>query len=137
MDYSITNPCNNLLIEIHIADIHFGAMDPKTEYDILKDQFINQIINLPKIDIISLDGDLFDHKMMANSDGIRYAVQFVNDLVNISRMKSATLVLLAGTLSHDSNMLKLFYHLLNDKTVDVRIVETIRFEFIKDYCKGS
>ncbi len=34
MDYSTMNPCNNLLIEINIADIHFGEMDHKTEYDI-------------------------------------------------------------------------------------------------------
>lgn len=122
---------NNTLIEIHIADIHFGAMEPKTEYEILKEQFVDQIVKLPKIDIISIDGDLFDHKMMGNSDGIRYAVQLVDDLVTISRMKNSTLVILAGTLSHDANMLKMFYHLLNDKTVDVRIVESIRFEYIK------
>lgn len=130
MDYGL-NVNNNFLVEIHIADIHFGAMEPKTEYDILKEQFVDQIVQLSKLNIISIDGDLFDHKMMANSDGIRYAVQLVDDLVNIARMKSATLVILAGTLSHDANMLKIFYHLLNDNTVDVRIVESMRFEYIK------
>ena len=31
------------LIEVHIADIHFGAFDPSEQYKILKEQFISKL----------------------------------------------------------------------------------------------
>jgi hypothetical protein len=120
-----------VLTEIHIADIHFGCnVSPEVEYNILKEQFIIPISNINKIDIISIDGDLFDRKVMANSEVVRYALQFVNDLVDICRYKKSTLLILSGTLSHDANQIKLFYHYLDDPSIDIRIVETIRFEYI-------
>ena len=124
--------CRGTLIEAHIADLHFGcSVEPKTEYEILKEQFIDYIALLPKLDIISINGDIFDRKFMANSDAVLYAIKFVDDLVNLARLKSATLLILAGTLSHDVNQLKLFYHYMQDNTVDVRIIETIKFEIVK------
>ena len=119
------------LIEVHIADLHFTAINPKTQYEILEQQFLNVIIDLPKVDIISIDGDLFDHKVMSNSDGALYATMFVDKLVQIARMKNATLVLIHGTYLHDADQLKLFYHYLEDPTIDIRIVTTIQFEYIK------
>lgn len=119
------------LVEIHIADLHFGAFDPRTQFKILEEQFLNEIITLPRIDLISILGDTFDHKMMANSDGVLMSIQFVDRLVQIAKRYNATLVILAGTLSHDSNQLKLFYHYLEDTELDIRIVTTIQFEYIK------
>ena len=116
--------------EVHISDIHFGVMDPKVQYDILNEQFIKKIEGLP-FNIISIDGDLFDHKFLSNSDTIMYACQFVDKLVNLCRSKNATLVLLHGTESHDAKQLKLFYHYLEDPTIDIRIVESARFEMIQ------
>ena len=52
------------LCTAHIADIHFGAFDPKTQYQILEEQFINRIIELP-LDAVFINGDLFDHRAMA------------------------------------------------------------------------
>jgi len=130
MDYGISQP-RGRLVEVHIADIHFGALDPKVEYELLTAQFTNKIIQLPIIHLISIDGDLFDHKCLANSDIVYYANKFVNDLVTISKQKNCTLLLLAGTQSHDAGQLKLFYHYLEDPELDIRIVENIRFEIIK------
>jgi DNA repair exonuclease SbcCD nuclease subunit len=56
---------------------------------------------------------------------------FVDQLVDIARKKNSTLVIIHGTHSHDYDQLKLFYHYLNDTTVDVRIVTTISFQMIK------
>jgi DNA repair exonuclease SbcCD nuclease subunit len=117
--------------EVHIADIHFGAMSAQKQYNILKEQFIDKIIQIPKIDIISINGDLFDHKVMSNSDVSMYASLFVADLVDICKLKNATLLLLAGTYSHDYDQLKLFYHYLNNNDIDIRIVSTLKFEDIK------
>ena len=118
------------LVEVHISDTHFGVIDPKVQYDILTEQFINKI-NKIHFDILSVDGDLFDHKFLANSDSVRYAMQFVDDLAALCRYYDATLVLLHGTESHDANQLKLFYHYREDPTLDIRIVETACFQYIK------
>lgn len=129
--YINTNIKRGSLIQAHIADIHFGVINPKVQYDILKDQIINVLYNLPILDIIAIDGDLFDRKYMGDTDAISYATRFISDLVSIAKIKSSTLIIIAGTKSHDSGQLKLFYHYLTNSDVDVRIVETIQFEIIK------
>ena len=92
----LNNISRGTLTEIHIADIHFGAIDPKLQYNILKEQFIDKIVNVP-FDILSINGDLFDHKFMSNSDVIMYACLFINNLVEICKNKNATFVMIAGT----------------------------------------
>jgi DNA repair exonuclease SbcCD nuclease subunit len=119
------------IVEVHIADLHFGAFNPKTQYQILQEQFLSKIRTLDIIDLISVDGDIFDHKVMSNSDVAMYASLFVDNLVSICREKQATLILLHGTYSHDYDQLKLFYHYMDDKSVDVRVVTQIQFEVIK------
>lgn len=116
------------LIEVHTADLHFGAMDPKLQYEILMDQMINKIKNL-EFDAFFINGDIFHHKFMSNSDVIMYASLFIEQVVVLCREKNATLVLLHGTASHDANQLKLFYHYIG--TLDIRIIEHIKFETIK------
>lgn len=120
-----------LLISANIADIHFGAMDPKVQYEILEKQFIEPIEQLP-LDLVTIDGDLFDHKAMSNSDMVMYANKFIDALIRrVIRPKNITLIILAGTYNHDNNQLKLFYHYMNDTTIDVRIVEQLQFEYVK------
>lgn len=128
------NRTNNIirgsLIEIHIADIHFGAIDPKTHYQILEEQFLNKIINI-QFDILSINGDLFHHKYMSNSETVMYAIRFIDRVVDICRKKNATFILIHGTNEHDASQLKLFYHYLQDPTIDIRIVEEVKFEYVK------
>lgn len=128
--YEKTKKLRGTLIEIHISDIHFGVINPEYQYNILKEQFIDKIKDIP-FDVLSVDGDLFDHKFMSNTDTIMYATLFIDNLVSICKKKNSTLVLLAGTQSHDENQLKLFYHYLDDNDIDIRIVEKVKFEYIK------
>lgn len=120
------------LVEVHIADLHFGAnrVNPLDEYNILKNQFLDRLKTF-RFDIVSINGDIFDHKMMSNSDGVLYAIKFVSELLDICRYWGATCIIISGTSSHDANQLKLFYHFLNDKTIDLRIIETIQFQYVK------
>ena len=111
---------------VSIADIHFGALDAKYMYNTLKEQFVQRIAPLD-FDILIVAGDLFDSKFMSNNPIITYAIQFVNDLVNICSMKGASLILLAGTYSHDNGQLNLFYHYISDSNVDIHIVENMEF----------
>lgn len=121
----------NILVEIHIADLHFGAINPRLQYEILKEQFVQEISQYPIIDIISIDGDTFDHKVMSGSDTAMYATMFANDIITIARDKGATVIWIEGTSSHDSKQTKLFSCYLADPTVDVRIVQDIKFEYVK------
>ena len=121
---------SKLYVEVHIADIHFGVMKPELQFNILKEQFLYHLESMKILDIVSINGDIFDHKFMANSDVIMYACYFIEAVVDICRRKNATLIIIAGTLDHDADQLKLFYHYIG-KGVDVRIVEEVRFEYIK------
>ena len=121
---------NNYVIEVHIADIHFGSIDPNKQYMILKEQFLDKISNMP-FDILSIDGDIFDKKYMANSQAIYYAMEFVRQCVILCSIRQATMVIIGGTQSHDAGQLQLFYNYLNDPTIDIRIIESARFEEIK------
>lgn len=120
--------------QVHISDIHFGIIDPKTEYNILQDQFINKIRGMP-LDCISIDGDFFDRLFPSNTDAILYANLFFSELVKICKENrynniNTVLVVIAGTKNHDADQMKLFYPYLDDKELDLRIVEKIQFEWI-------
>ena len=129
MFYKMPIPGNPIDIDIHIADIHFGVIDPNTQLQILMEQFIWKIQNIP-FNTVYINGDLFDHKVMASSQTAKVALEFITTLANLCKMKNATLVILAGTASHDAGQLSLFYHLSSDQGLDVRIVEQTRFEYI-------
>lgn len=123
---------NKILKIVTIADIHFGSLDPKYTYEQLREQFTKRLYNLD-FDIISICGDLFDSKFMSNNPVISYALLFIDELVQLCRQKNATLLLIEGTESHDNGQLSLFYHYLQDPTIDIRIVENIRFENVKGF----
>lgn len=121
-------------LQCHISDIHFGVMDAQLEYKILKEQYIDRIKDLP-LDIISIDGDLFNKLDMSNTDSCLYASLLVADIVSICKNNRkmgipTVFVILAGTKNHDAGQLRLFYHYLNDPDLDIRIVEQIQFEYV-------
>ena len=118
------------LSQVHIADLHFGVISPEIQYNIYKEQILDKIKVLP-IDLVSIDGDTFDRKFMSNTDAIRYANKFIFELVLICKAKGITLIIIDGTTEHDAGQLRLFYHYLQDPDLDLRIVEYIKFEYVK------
>lgn len=121
-------------MQAHISDLHFGKIDPKVEFNILKEQFIDRIKDLP-LDCISIDGDFFDRLFMSNTDTTLYANLFFKELYNVCKNNvkrgiHTVLILILGTKNHDADQLRLFYPYLEDKEVDLRIVETIQFQYI-------
>jgi len=127
--YDNPNP-DGTVIQVHIADIHFGAIDPAIQYQILCEQFLTPISQF-KFDILAIDGDLFDKKFLASSPAIDYANRFIMDCVNICRSYNATMILLAGTRSHDADQLSMFYGLQYAPDIDFRIVEHLQYEYAK------
>lgn len=123
----------NLFIEAHISDLHFGVFDPRKQYEILHNQFTQKLIPImDKLDIISINGDLFHHRFMGNSDAIMYCLKFIDELVSLCRQSGTVLFIIHGTPSHDANQTKLFYRYMNDPTVDVRVIETVKFEYVRN-----
>lgn len=120
-----------VLSMVHLCDLHFGVIDPKQEYDILEEQVLKKIEKMPILDIISINGDLFHRKYMSNTAPVLYASLFMSKIREIAIKKNATVILIAGTREHDAGQLQLFYHYLNDPEFDIRIVETIQFEYVK------
>lgn len=114
--------------EIHIADIHFGSVDPFKQFAILKEQFLDKISTID-FDILSIDGDIFDKKFMANSDAVFYALEFVRLCTILCVQKQATMIIISGTESHDAGQLKLFYGYRDQPDLDIRIVERAQFEY--------
>ena len=131
-EYDITRKqLRGCLSEIHLADLHFGKIDPKTEYEILKREVIDELYRIPIIDIIFINGDIFERKYATDSEPVLYASMFIADIRLLAIEKGASVVILSGTESHDAGQLNLFYHYLEDPMFDIRIVENIRFEYIK------
>ena len=128
ISFNIDN--NHVLTTIHVADLHFGTVNPETEYNILCEQMIDPLIDL-QFDIFSIDGDTFHRKFMSNSEPVLYASLLIRRIVELCKAKNATLVIIEGTKEHDAGQLRLFYHYLKDDNIDIRIVESIRFEYIK------
>jgi hypothetical protein len=125
---------NGMFIEAHIADLHFGAMEPNEQYKILKEQFLDKLYEMPILDIVSICGDIFHHKFMANSNVVYIASYFITQLISICEQKNATLLILSGTYSHDADQIKLFYPLAQqarNRGIDVRIIEEISMEYVK------
>lgn len=120
-----------MLIGANIADLHFGAFNPKEQYETLKTQFVDVIEQIPVLDYILIAGDIYDHKLMGNSDALYYASILMENIVRIAKQKNSTVVLIHGTFSHDADQLKNFYHYLDDPDIDIRIVTQIQFEDIK------
>ena len=118
------------VIEVHISDLHFGAVDPYKQFCILKEQFLDKI-SLINFDILSIDGDIFDKKFMANSSAIYYAMEFVRICVEICASKQATMIIIGGTESHDAGQLQLFKMYEENENIDFRIIEHICFQYAK------
>ena len=121
---------NKVFVEAHIADIHFGATDPSLQYKILKEQFVDYLWKMDVLDIVSVDGDTFDHRFMSNSDVTMYASCLMADIVNVCKHKGATLLIIYGTELHEAGQLKLFYQ-YSGKGVDVRVIERMQFINVK------
>lgn len=121
-----------IFVSAHISDLHFPVMDPKKQYDILEEQFLQKVETVPSLNLVCINGDLYDHKVMTSSEATLYASMFVSRLVEICKAKNATLIILQGTISHDANQVKIYYHYMQRKDVDVRIVTNLQFEMVND-----
>lgn len=114
------------IVHIHIADIHFGAIDPEKQFRILEEQFLKPISTIG-FQILSIDGDLFDRKFIASSKAVEYATMFVHRCAGLCIMRNASLIIISGTESHEAGQLSLYRDLTNVYSCPIYIVEQAQF----------
>lgn len=116
------------LINVHIGDIHFGAFDSSVLYDELNSEFLKVIKKLPRIDILTINGDLFDHELSMNSNHAFYVLKFLDKLFKISRNKKCDYIrIIKGTKSHDHYQLD---SLILPDDLDIKIINKASMEIL-------
>lgn len=112
---------------IVISDIHFGAFEPEILQNELHEIFIKYLDSMKKIDFIVIDGDYFDHKIYLNEKISKYAMQFMDELVNIAKTNFCPIRIVYGTESHEANQYSIFSIYDNDN-VDFKVIYTAEEE---------
>lgn len=125
---------SKILVGAFIADIHFDAGDDLDLYNQLKDNFIEPISKLPKLDMIVLGGDTYNSKVQLESRASKLSMKFINsDLVDVAKDKEACIRIIKGTHSHDNDQLDNFRHLEERVDVDVKIINKVERESYKGF----
>lgn len=101
-----------------IADIHWGAIDPKEQLKSLEfifDFFENCVLRGISIDMIVIAGDYFDSKLPLNSRDAIYAVQWFHRLYDLALSYNVQKIrMIQGTMEHDNDQLDVFQPLTNN-----------------------
>lgn len=112
-----------------ISDIHFGAMDCTQLLNELN-LFLEYLIGLERLNLIIIDGDLYDKKLSLNSEHTLAAFHFMTKLTNIAKDKEAKIRIIKGTLSHDNNQLENL--MMFSDVCDFKIFNSLETEVIDD-----
>lgn len=96
---------NKVFVAVVISDIHFGAFESKQLANELAEEFLAKVDEMPIIDMIVIDGDLYDKKLSLNSSHSKAAFGFLSCVCDIAKKKDAAVRIVKGTLSHDNDQL--------------------------------
>jgi DNA repair exonuclease SbcCD nuclease subunit len=110
---------------LSIADIHFGATDPKRMYNELQESFFPKITD--DIDLIVILGDLFHKELSLSKEATFFMMKFINELKDLCHANSIYLRILKGTMSHDFSQLEMLKP-LEDSDLMFRIISTVEIE---------
>jgi len=125
---------------LHIADIHFGKKNDQKLYNDLKNNFLDNIPEIIKeyghLDLIVIEGDLFDRVIKMTEISSNYVLKFITELCELSAKYNFYVRLIQGTKSHDNNQLNNFNHLEVKyplfkmfKTVNTEILEFEDYDY--------
>lgn len=109
-----------------LADLHWGALDAKTQYQHLYPVFSFLKHMDHEIDMIVLCGDYFDYRLTLNSKAALLAVHWLHELVDLAKETGVqNISIIKGTEDHDNNQLEVFrdledkfFHIYRTNTVD-------------------
>lgn len=121
---------NKAFVIVVISDIHFGAQDSNGLMLELGSEFIDKIEKMPIIDMIVIDGDLYEKKLSLNSSHSKAAFIFLTKVAQIARVKqNAAFRIVKGTSSHDNDQLdnlEVFKDICDFKVINVLEYENFR-----------
>lgn len=123
---------------LHIADIHFGKKNDQKLYNDLKSNFLDNIPEIIKeydhLDLIVIEGDLFDRVIKMTEVSSNYVLKFITELCELSAKYNFYIRLIQGTKSHDNNQLNNFNH-LEVKYPLFKMFKTVNTEIlsVRDY----
>ena len=117
---------DNVINIVHLADVHWGSINPKKLYNDLKTEFIDKIKD-EDLDMIIILGDYFDHKIPLTDQSSILGIKFLNQLCSFAKKRNIEVRILRGTKTHDFNQLDNFKSL--ETTFDnFRIINTVSEE---------
>ncbi len=112
---------------VTMSDVHIGAHNPVKLEEELNGVFLKFVSeNAEEIDIIVINGDLFDGKLNFEEESGRLALRFFNSLYLICIDNGIKIRLVRGTLSHDlMNQLNVFStYIEEDEEDDIVMIIT-------------
>lgn len=113
-----------------IADLHVGSIkDTKYFYDTTIN-IIDKEINFNKTDMIVFLGDYFDKLFKTNEEFTALAINIMSYIVIACNRNKTKIRIVYGTESHEMNQYRLFNYHLIEKSVDMKIIETVTEEEI-------
>lgn len=116
-----------------ISDIHFGAIDAEQLKEELMEEFIYHLSGMNKIDFIIIDGDYFDHKLYMNESSSRYAIEIMDEIVEIAMRDNSPIRIVYGTESHEVSQYNIFSVYENNPDLDFKVIRTVQEEeLLKD-----
>jgi len=119
---------------LEFSDIHIGSRPDVVDMYNNELTQIHKILYEKKIDVIVLNGDLFDKRISTNSDFNTCANKFVNKIAMYCRETGAAFYIVKGTLTHDLYQLDSFLYLIEDPKNNTFIINTCQEMFWKG-CK--
>lgn len=125
---------------LNIADIHFGKKNDKKLFETLNENFLKKIPSIIKendhLDMVVIEGDLFDRVIKMTEISANYVLKFVTELCELSKKYNFYLRIVNGTKSHDNNQLNNFSH-LEIKYPLFKIFRTVDTEIIEKMINGD
>jgi len=124
---------------VSLADLHFGVkhVSAASMRDQLKEHFFKTVDRMPYLDGIFILGDtLHTTTTSLNSDYSELFMWFASKIYKLARKRNATVIWIAGTLSHDGQQLSTIKHYVNnDDGIDFRVYDTVEETEIWDTYK--
>lgn len=118
---------------LFISDLHLGhpSIPPCTMVLRYKDMIFP---HLPKVDVLFINGDLFDSALSLADTYTDDIIAFLLDLVDECIKHSVKIIATRGTFSHDRDQVKVFYSMTQNKKMgkDSRYYDTISLDEIND-----
>ncbi len=128
------NTCKEFKIAV-ISDIHMGhgRLEPEMLYEHL---WIYLYPLFEHIELLIINGDLFDTLLTMNSSAGLHAAKFIDDIINLAVKHQVYIRVVRGTFSHDRHQNQFFVvkdngtHMLNNIPL-VRVIDRITIEHVE------